>query len=378
MRLPSTVPLEVRFTFLPLAGGDPVGATIGGVGHGRAVREVDVTGCADGCRLAGLSTSLEREDQLRLTIHGVRQLDPPGDVVPAAELGRPARWRPADNVRISAAGGALSIAGARSPFDQRDFRVAAIDGTLPVPVAATGELPPNRRLSSLDGGVVAGEIVASPTALPRLGSDGALVDLENLERTSLLPPRRGPAEVWLGPAAPADAPERLRRAGLAVSATTGIEASQRALARQGPALALHFHVAAAALGILLGLGGLGLVATVDRRRQADDLRALRRQGLPRRHVRRAALWGYLATVLAAAVAGLVAAGAAWVAAGDRVPIFIDGDVVRPPRWPEPEAVLTPWVLAAAGLVVASVVIGWALRRAVARGPRSATMGNGRG
>ena len=372
-RRPDDPPLNLTVTFAPQAGGPDVGAAVTGLGPGRVTRRLEIPGCADGCRLTGISTFLQRGEELRLTVHAIRQVDPPGEVVPAADLGRPYRWRADDEVRLITTSGALQIVTTRSPFDEGQVRVAAIDGRLPVPVAVTGDLPPDRRLASLDALPVAVRIVARPAALPRLGPHGALVDLDYLSRSILASPRREPAEVWLGAAAPADAPERLRRAGLAVSATTGIEARAQALAREGPALALQFHVAAAGLGLLLGAGGLVLVATVERRRQADDLRALRRQGLARRFVRRAALWGHLSTVLAASVAGLVAAAAAWVAAGDRLPIFVDAGVLRPPRWPEPLPVLVPWLVATAVLVAATVVLGWALRRAVLR-----RLGTGRG
>jgi putative ABC transport system permease protein len=365
-RLPNDPPLDVTFTFATLDDGDDVGATLTDLGHGRVTRRVDVPACDIGCRLTGITTQLERNEQLRLTVHAIRQVEPPADVVSPADLARRERWRTDDEVRLIAGAGGLQIATLRSPFDEGLVRVAAVDGRVPVPVAAIGALPPNRQLTSLDGLPVLATVVTRPVALPRLGPHGALVDLDYLTRSMLMTPRRERAEVWLGPSAPADAPERLRRAGLAVSRTTGIEANQQALARQGPALALHFHVAAAGLGLLLGLGGLVLVATVERRRQGDDLRALRRQGLARRFVRRAALWGYLFTVLAATVAGLVAAAAAWVAAGDRLPIFTDVGVLRPPRWPDPVAVLVPWLAATAVLVISSVVIGWALRRTVLR------------
>jgi hypothetical protein len=140
-------------------------------------------------------------------------------------------------------------------------------------------------------------------------------------------------------------------------------------------LALQFHLAAASFGVLLALGGLGLVAAVDRRARAADLWALRVQGLRRRMVRRAALWGYLSTVVLAAVTGLVGAAVAWAAAGDRIPIFTEtASALTPPQWPTWEAVLRPWGVATAAMALAAVAAGWALRRATARpsvngGPR---------
>jgi hypothetical protein len=204
-------------------------------------------------------------------------------------------------------------------------------------------------------------------AMPRLGSVGIMVDLDYLQRAAMYTGRTGQAEVWLSASAPADAAERLRRAGLPVSGSLSVATSRAALARQGPALALHFHLAAAVFGILLPVGSLGFVAASDRRRQADDLAALRRQGLRRRFVRRAALWGYLSTVLLAGLAGLGAAAVAWLAAGDRLPIFSDDtSVLRTARWPEPVPVLVPWAVAVAVVALVSVLVSWALRRAVGR------------
>jgi hypothetical protein len=261
----------------------------------------------------------------------------------------------------------MLIAATPSPFDSSGVTVSAIDAPLPVPVVATGELGGDNSVSSLDGQSTLAKVIASPKMLPRLGTNGVLADLDYLERTTLFAPRQVQAEVWLGPNAPADAADRLRRAGLAVSHVSGISQSRSALSRQGPALALQFHLAAAVFGMVLALGGLGLVATVDRRRRADDLSALRRQGLSARAARRAGLWSYLSTVVAAAAAGLIGAAAAWVAAGDRLPIFTDAvTVLRPPRWPEPGPVLVPWALATVVLVIGSVLVAWALRRAVAR------------
>lgn len=363
-------PIGLTLKFAPLNGADAVDVAVDDIADGRAVRRIGVLGCAEGCRLTGFALDLARGDQLRLTVHGIGQLDPPGEVVPAAALTDRSRWHTVGDVQVGPVGDALQVAATLSPFDSDGIAVATLDAPLPVPVAATVELADNGEVGSVDGEPVIARTVLSPRILPRLGTVGVLADLEYLERTAVNVPRQARAEVWLGPHAPADAVDRLLRAGLAVSHRTGVDQSRAALARQGTALALQFHLAAAVFGLVLALGGLGLVATVDRRRRADDLRALRRQGLSVRFVRRAALWSYLSTVVAAMVAGLLAAGAAWLAAGDRLPIFTDvADVLTPPRWPQPGPVLVPWALASAVMIVGSVAVAWALRRAVAHNGR---------
>jgi hypothetical protein len=107
------------------------------------------------------------------------------------------------------------------------------------------------------------------------------------------------------------------------------------------------------------------VAAVDRRRRADDLRVLRVQGLPGRFVRRAALWGYLSLVVAAAGAGLLAGAVAWLATGSALPLFTDSLAqLRPPAWPALDVILVPWAAAAVAMVVAAMVAAWLLRIAV--------------
>jgi putative ABC transport system permease protein len=370
-----TVPVDVTFTFAPLAGGPTVEATASELALGRSTRRIDVPACARGCRLTGIQSSLVRMDELSLIVHSVRQLDPRREVVPADQLTESKRWRAAEGSRVLTGGGALMINAQRDAFGAGEVRIAVMDGPLPVPVVETSAVAPGGGLSGVDGQPVGRRAVVATAALPRLGAAGMLVDLEYLQRVAVLPGRIGQAEVWLAPGAPTDAAERLRAAGLPVSGALSVADSRAALARQGPALALHFHLAAAVFGVLLAVGSLGFVAASDRRRQAEDLAALRRQGLRRRFVRRAALWGYLSTVLTAALAGLGAAAAAWLAAGDRLPIFSDAStVLRPPRWPDPAAVVVPWAAAAAVVAVVAVVVSWALRRAVARGSVRSSLG----
>jgi len=360
--------VDLTVTLAPLAGGDIITIAIPDLDTGRAVRRLPVVGCAAGCRLTALTIGTTRRDSVRLLIHAIRQLDPPAVVASPSVLTDRRRWRGPEGVVPSPLGQALQISANQSAFSSGESTVASVDAPVPVPVVATGGLASDGSLESLDGSPVPATVVTPVAMLPRLGASGVLVDLEYLERTDLFAPRRDQGEVWLGPAAPADAAERLRKAGLAVSGVTGVEASLRALGRQGTTLALQFHLAAALFGIALALGGLGLVATVDRRRRAEDLSALRRQGLSRRAVDQAALWGYLSIVLIAAIAGLLAAGVAWLVSGDHLPVFTDSlDAVRPPRWPV-ATVLLPWAGAGAVMVVGSVVAAWALRRA-ARGGR---------
>jgi hypothetical protein len=370
-------PVALNLGLIPLTGGDRVVATVPDVTLGREVRTVNVAGCRDGCRFQSLSLpiplrSFERSSGVvGVLIRSVRQVDPPADVIPPSELVKRARWRNTQSAQVSMNGEGLQVVTDPSPFFTGDAVVSAVDAPLPVPIvlAGSGQVT---HLSGLDNQVVQIQVAGRPAMLPRLGAHGALVDIDYLERTSLSTPRRGPAEIWLGPAAPADAAERLRKAGIAVAGETGVQQARAALDRQGPALALQFHLAAAAIGIGLALGGLGLVAAVDRRQRSEDLRSLRRQGLSRSLVGRAAYGGYLVIALVAMLVGLGAAAAAWWAAGDRLPVFTDSvAALAPPGWPVLEAVVTTWAFAAAGMLGAALLAGLLLHRA-------ANVGNGKG
>src|SRR6185436_17211226 len=106
---------------------------------------------------------------------------------------------------------------------------------------------------------------------------GTLVDLEYLGRTTTGASTLTGAEVWLGPTAPADTVARLRAAGLTVTAAYGVERELATLSRQGSAVVLWFYVVAAGFAVFVAVGGMGLVAAVDRDRTARDLRYLRWQ-----------------------------------------------------------------------------------------------------
>ena len=361
-------PVDVVFQFVPRTGGRLVEASVAGLGAGRVTRQVPVGDCAEGCRLVNITVPTSLPENVRLILHAVKQVDPDGDVIPPEQLRRPSRWRASDAVNIGSFGAtAMQLSVQRLPFDSGETVVAPADVLLPIPVVATQSRADVDEVSGLDGHLIGARVEATLAMLPRLGTDGALVDLEYAELAAMVPPRGLRAEVWLGPSAPADAVERLREAGLAISAVRTAQESRAVFNRQGPALALQFHLAAAAFAVVLGLGGLSLVALVESPRRRHELTALRVQGLRPRFVTRAVLWGYVSVVVAAAATGLLAAACAWMAAGDRLPVFTDPtEVLRPPSWPRPSVSLSAWTGVTGAMVVSAVVAAWSLRRSVAR------------
>jgi hypothetical protein len=352
------VPLTLRFESVRTAESiSPVIVVV----PGRHTYTGQALGCTDGCRFEGFEFEPNpRVGQLPVIVHGLTAGVGGPDVVPAEVLGDADRWTRTTNATIRSSGGGLAMSGNGFQFGATRVAASLRDAPKALPVVTTqaqvGMLLPAQSTYAET------KIVGTVRMLPKVAARGTYVDLEAFQRTATTATQSETGEIWLGPAAPADALERLRAAGLAVRPLATIAQTRADLDGSGPALALQFHVAAAGLGVVLALGGLGLVAAVDRRRRADDLRALRVQGLPRRFVRRAALWGYLSLVVGAAAAGLLAGGVAWLATGTAVPVFTDTLAqLRPPAWPALDVILVPWAAAAVAMVVAAAVAAWALR-----------------
>jgi hypothetical protein len=242
--------------------------------------------------------------------------------------------------------------------------IQPVDAPLPLPVASTAALAPGATLAGLDGRRTPVTGIARLSALPRLGSSGALIDLEYANRVATDAGAARQPEVWLGPAAPPNALALLVQQNLAFTGDTDVGSARRHLDIQGPALAIWFHLLTGALAILLALGGLALIGAVDGRTRTADLAALRLQGLPARTVRRAMRWAYPVLVLVAGVFGLAVALITWRLTGWALPISDGDDTALPlPPWPHPLTLLLTWLAAVAVLTVAAVAVGSARRRA---------------
>jgi putative ABC transport system permease protein len=346
----------------PQDGAVAAGLDLGALVPGRHTYRVPVSGClpAAGCRLAGFTivNRYRSSFSMRLTLHAVP------DVVPAGELSRPGAWRPPGDI-----GSALSVPTLTTGPDGlvaniergsfgTDARILAADSPYPLRVIEAGE--PAQFHSGFDGRRHPTARVARTAAIPRLGTAGALVDFEYAERATGNDAHITPAlEVWLGPAAPPDVVERLAGHGVAVIGERSLADVRQRLDSQGPAVALRFHLVAAVAAVVLAVGSLVLVAAVDRRRRAEEVRALRRQGVSRRAVARS---GYVSIVATAVLLGLSAAAVAWLVAGETVPLFADQvRLLPPPRWPAPAELAVPLVTAALVLLATAVIATWASR-----------------
>jgi predicted lysophospholipase L1 biosynthesis ABC-type transport system permease subunit len=198
--------------------------------------------------------------------------------------------------------------------------------------------------------------------LPAVLADGVVLDLNPLE--SELPGFSYEAswQVWLSNAAPPDALERLRAAGLDPGAVRSQSERVRQLSRQAPALALLLLLGCAVAGAVLAAGGTAISISAAGRRRSYELAALRAVGAERRALLRAGVLEQLlllgSAVLLGVPTGLLAARVAMPVIpefADRTPITLHYS----PQW-------LPTAVFAAGFVVLLVATAFLAGRALLR------------
>jgi hypothetical protein len=196
--------------------------------------------------------------------------------------------------------------------------------------------------------------------LPRAGERGLLFDLasavRSAERRVALSDSAGLRyEVWAGPAAPADLPQRLAARGVPVRETESIAGTTDQLSRRAPALGLRVALLAAAAALALALGVVALSARSGRADRRAEQAALRAAGVPAR-VLRQARWREYAHLLGwPLLAGAVVGVATGLLLLPGVPLVETG-VAGPLPGYRPGLSVLPLALAgtAAGLVLAAL------------------------
>jgi putative ABC transport system permease protein len=332
--------------------------------------------CPGGCRLAGVGlvsatgrAGASPSSAIRLTVNELLVRSPTGWAPVRADLfangwrtGSPA-VRVADNtpgsVRIDVPPAALAAYTDATGYSIGPMAAPA-DHPAILPGVVTTEVQ-SLNGASLSGGVVPSQgldgntlnvgSAATATALPRVGADAVMVDLGLLARyqvSSTTPYAHD--EVWLGPAAPADALSRLRAAGLRVDGVQRASAVLHQLQQSAPALADEFLLVATIIALFAaGASTLGTLGANTRQR-ATELTALEVAGVPRR-----ALTGALALESAVmAATALFGAGAGAVAAIIAIPSL--PELASPPLIPLRYALPGGLVIAVAASVVAVILL----------------------
>jgi hypothetical protein len=292
--------IALAVTVAPFDGRATTTAELGALSPGRHTYSAALP-CTGGCRLVKLTVRLPPYvgPTVVLTVH-----NPPGT-----------EWRtaPGASAAPGAGGGVTFTLPATSRADAGTIRPVDVPDVLPV--VSTGPLPPDGSFVTFDSEPVTAAVVATVDHLPRLGTNGMLVDLEYADRLAVDSSAKD-AEVWLSADAPPSVTDALIANGLTVSSRTTVAAARTALAGEGTALGLRFYLLAGLLAVALGASAL-VVGTVGA--SSADLYALRRQGLPARLAGTVEPLVALLLVLVAGVAGVLAAAVAWVAVAGRLP-----------------------------------------------------------
>ena len=339
--------------------------------------------CPGGCRLEGVGIAPPSghhpptSGTVSVTITQLSTGPGAGRPVPA-DLAT-GDWRGgAGGVDVAVRRGALTL---RVPAAAIDADQSATGGITP-PMAAVADHPgtlpavATRELESLNASVATGVLpttgldgtalnlhpVAAVSALPRLGSNAAMVDLGLLSRAQVnAVTSEVDDQVWLGPGTPTGTLARLRAAGLDPITVQRASTVLAQMQRTGPALADDFLIVAAIAALLVAAASTLSALGATTRERATELTSLQVAGIP--HPTLARSLGLESAVLL--LTALSGAGAGILAAVLAIPSLPERAVssLAPLRYPlpiAPIAIITAAVLAA--VVLAATGIGAALLR----------------
>jgi putative ABC transport system permease protein len=367
-----SAPIIVTAVLQNEATGSSHSVAFGPLRKGRHTVGAPVTGCAGepGCRLVRWEVTTPSDASGKgappprgsvVTIRGLTQQGPEGEVLDGDALGDVRRWRPdftGAALDIVAGSGGLRIAADRNEGGAPlvGNRVYTVDAPLPLPIVMSGAAPTAWQFTdpvvyAFGGSAVPVRVAATAPVLPVVGRNGVLVDLDAARRVAAEGDLGGTFQVWLAADAPESVLSALRESGLTVLGDDSVAARRDELGGQGTSVGVLFALLAALVGLLLAAAAVAVVAAVEREGQADQLRSLRTQGLARGTAVSIAYAGSAALVLAGLLAGLLAAVLARPIAGVTVRPFTDSwDLIPPP------GALRPLVLLLTGLL-ALVVLG---------------------
>ncbi|SDT79033.1 ABC transporter permease [Actinoplanes derwentensis] len=380
--------LALRLRLQHEATGLPATVSFGTLRPGEQTVTAAVSGCsaAPGCRIMRweLTTPPGTGGRIQpppagttVSVLGLRLGDSGTPVLDAAALGDITRWRAGTSggaLDVTAGAGGLRLAADDNQAEEgRGVGIAAwaADTLLPLPALLAGPPPDDWRDTepalTAYGEPAPVQVTATVPALPHVGRDGLIVDLDATRRFAAESDPGGEYQVWLAPGARPGLVADLTAAGLTVTADDTVTGYADRLGAQAPAVVVRFGLIAGIAALLLAAATVAVAATVDRRSLAEQLAALRDQGLPRRVATAAGWAGAAALILAGLLGGLLAALLAIVVIGRTVPAFADGWAVLAP--PDP---LHPAITVFA-LLVAVAVLGltaWIALSPLLRGLRA--------
>jgi putative ABC transport system permease protein len=301
-----------------------------------------------------------------LTIESLTQSGPAATILDAASLSDVSRWRGdfgglALRLRTTPKGLVTRAALTGQSAQVAGTKIYPVDTPLPMPIALAGEPPTDWRFDDASANRFGGQTVPitladQPHILPVLGTAGILADLDSVRRIAADAQLGGQAQVWLAADAPAGIVDALEKQGLTVVADRTTAALTARWAAQADVVSAPFELFTVLLAVLVAATMVAVVAIVEREPQAEQLRALRVQGLDRRVAVTSAYAGVAALVAAGLLAGLLAALLARVIVGVTAPPFPDHWRLIPPPDPlGPGALGLAAAVAAVALAIVAVI-----------------------
>jgi hypothetical protein len=318
---------------------DPLDGTrivdLGGLRSGRSTYEsTPQIGCP--CRLVGIGvlSSAKRvpsSGQIHVGLNALADRPATGAPRSASAALAPTTWRSTtDGVRVTATGSGVgfdipmtAVVGAIGPYEAASPAMAsvagqpsalpAVVGSLAQSLAGGGDQQGTLPAQGLDGDNITVRPAVAASSLPRVRTNGVIVDLDTLERTQTRPTSPETSEqVWLGPQAPANAVNRLRTAGLHIDQVQRSSTLISQAQHTGPALAYDFMLLATLVALLVAVVGTFSVLAAGGRQRATEMVALEVTGVRRSILARSlaieagilaltALFGVAAGVLSAAI-----------------------------------------------------------------------------
>jgi hypothetical protein len=284
---------------------------VGPFSPGVSTRTANLAGCAEGCRIDGLTFGGEAAlpAVMRGTLHLRSVLvdgrEVPGGVAGFGWLESPDLLPASDVAEVSSAGGAVTI---EADTEGRPGQARLTSGAIPrarpavVGVGFADNLFEDSVQLTSERLVV--DRVATSESIPFVGPDAMLIDFTMVTADRLLYDDMFVNAVLMRDDAPPEVRQALADRGFGVRTT--LAAERTTLDRGAYALALRLYLVVAALVLAMALAGL-LVSTAvqlpDRRRDAAALRVV---GVRRKVVMRALAWEFVVALGAATFAGLAA------------------------------------------------------------------------
>jgi len=311
---PPAQPVELHL--LLTRGGQQVSAPLGRLRPGSSRYTARVNGCSRGCTLASVVVGLVRASSgpavpvaLRLT--GVVERSGAAWRTVPVELGLAGGWHQQPAIGVTAATVGAQVGAVDWRFAVGGNQTAVLLRSAlawPLHVAPGPDLfehPERPSVSNFTGPPLLVTVEPALRVVPQQGREATLVDLDAVRLALPRFEEFAEQQVWLSHAAPADATQRLRAAGLQVVEVRTTAARRSLLDRTAPALGLELFAYAGVLAALLAAAATAVALYLSGRRRAFEMAAMLAVGVPRRSLLVAAVAEQLLVLGTALVLGVL-------------------------------------------------------------------------